>query len=331
MTDILLIFKNKLKMGIFSNILGGITAGIGAASAAAQIGSSVRGRNKQRQHEIEMFNLQQNSNRENWRLENMYNSPANQMRLLKEAGLNPNLAYGNFGDMTGGNIQGANPTVSDQSQTISNAIGNAGKLSTTSLLDVFDLKLKSAQTDKLKEEALTQSTLRNLQVAQTNLQNLLSNQKELEISLGKDTYNTKVQEAQLTVEKLSADITNVEANTNLTVQKILTEVTTREQMTAQIQSIIDNNKRENLKNPYVLKKMAEEIINIAQDTLNKKAQIGLIDSQISNIEYDSAVKEMTHYLQTLDADIYTSSKIGLPILDKVVNILTKVLSSGTKK
>ena len=32
-----------------------------------------------------------------WQLQNLYNSPANQMNLLRQAGLNPNMAYGSLG------------------------------------------------------------------------------------------------------------------------------------------------------------------------------------------------------------------------------------------
>lgn len=51
-----------------------------------------------------MYEKQLQANRENWRLQNEYNSPSAQMQRFKEAGLNPHLIYGSGGNS--GNASG---------------------------------------------------------------------------------------------------------------------------------------------------------------------------------------------------------------------------------
>jgi len=63
-----------------------------------------------RRHAEKMFQWEVNANRENWRMQNEYNSPAQQMQRLKEAGLNPNLVYGNGATATGGSISSSSAT-----------------------------------------------------------------------------------------------------------------------------------------------------------------------------------------------------------------------------
>ncbi len=72
---------------------------ISAISSAATgigsfIGNIVQNR-KQRQWNEKMYNKERADNLEYWNMQNAYNAPTAQMQRLKEAGLNPNLVYGN--------------------------------------------------------------------------------------------------------------------------------------------------------------------------------------------------------------------------------------------
>ena len=79
--------------------------GAGVGLAFNSIGSFFQNRsNKHRQQEAfaqqeKMQALQNSYNTRMWHMSNEYNSPANQMRLMKDAGLNPNLAYGQMSDI----------------------------------------------------------------------------------------------------------------------------------------------------------------------------------------------------------------------------------------
>lgn len=49
---------------------------------------------KNRKWQEKMYGVQRRDSLADWNMQNEYNSPANQMKLYKEAGLNPNLIYG---------------------------------------------------------------------------------------------------------------------------------------------------------------------------------------------------------------------------------------------
>ncbi|QCS37363.1 DNA pilot protein [Tortoise microvirus 93] len=57
----------------------------------------------------EMYEKQKADNLAFWHMENEYNSPAEQMKRLQGAGLNPNLVYGRGADATAGHINNATP------------------------------------------------------------------------------------------------------------------------------------------------------------------------------------------------------------------------------
>jgi hypothetical protein len=71
---------------------------IGAAAtigtSAANYGFTAKSNRKTRDYNDKAYNRQKDDERENWRMQNEYNLPKNQMARLKEAGLNPALVYG---------------------------------------------------------------------------------------------------------------------------------------------------------------------------------------------------------------------------------------------
>lgn len=76
-----------------------IAAGVSAAGA---IGSKLLGNAQARK----MADYEFSNNLKMWNLQNAYNSPSQQMKRLKDAGLNPNLVYGNgaVGNTSGGTL-----------------------------------------------------------------------------------------------------------------------------------------------------------------------------------------------------------------------------------
>lgn len=143
-----------------------IAAGV---AAAAQIGGqaynaySVGKTNlKSRQFAESMYQWQRNDALADWDRINKYNSPTEQMKRLKEAGLNPNLIYGSGNAM---------PVASQvRSSSPGSYQPHAPQVDPSAVGDVigryFDVKMKQAQYDNLlatKEniEANTRATLIN--------------------------------------------------------------------------------------------------------------------------------------------------------------------------
>lgn len=94
------------------SLIGGIIAGAGALAGA--IGGARASRKnakksikhqqeeneKTREYNLMLAKYQNKVNRENWNAQNAYNEPKEQVRRMKEAGLNPNLAYDNGGALS---------------------------------------------------------------------------------------------------------------------------------------------------------------------------------------------------------------------------------------
>lgn len=92
-----------------------VAAASAGINAIGSIASNLFGQKMSYKNNVKLMNHQNNLARENavfanqmsianWQMENEYNTPANQMKRLQEAGLNPNLVYGNGADATAGQI-----------------------------------------------------------------------------------------------------------------------------------------------------------------------------------------------------------------------------------
>lgn len=100
------------------NAIGSI---IGSGIEAA---SSMAGLKKQHEYNKEMAALQNQYNIDMWNRQNEYNSPVQQMNRLKEAGLNPNLMYGQG---TVGNASSAPHLSAPNAPDVQGAVRDAAK------------------------------------------------------------------------------------------------------------------------------------------------------------------------------------------------------------
>lgn len=116
-------------------------------------------------NDLDMWNRQSSWNRQMWDLQNEYNLPANQMKRLRDAGLNPSLIYGNgaAGGQAGKIEQASMPKYSPARASFTHM-----PIQIPQMIDMYqNFKLKSAQidnvkaaTDVSKEKALTEAHLR---------------------------------------------------------------------------------------------------------------------------------------------------------------------------
>jgi len=141
--------------GAFSNAAGGFLGGIFNGTMGFLGQKQANQTNLQIARETNEANRQLaqyewNKNLEMWNLQNQYNSPASQMRRFKQAGLNPNLIYGqgNAGNATTLPRYSA-PTM--QPVTVNPAIFQIGNA-----LDVLgkymDYRIKSAQEEQIRQQ-----------------------------------------------------------------------------------------------------------------------------------------------------------------------------------
>lgn len=122
----------------------------GAASLAAgglSAGTTIAANKLNYSQNKRLMQMQNQMNIENWERENAYNSPVAQMQRFEEAGLNPNLIYGQ--QNTGGSIpsvglQHANNQPVDMS-FVGDSVNNA-------LATYQDMRLKQAQINGLESQ-----------------------------------------------------------------------------------------------------------------------------------------------------------------------------------
>lgn len=127
-----------------------MAAGAIAAAAGQVLGqglnawSTGRQNRKSREWSEKMYGRQRDDSIEFWNMQNEYNSPHNQMARLREAGLNPNLMYGQ------GNTGNA-PSMPSQAETprpeFNPAMIGSGLME---LSQIYDFELKQAQTNNLQ-------------------------------------------------------------------------------------------------------------------------------------------------------------------------------------
>lgn len=161
-------------MGVFS----GFAAG--ALSSVAQIGSTMLGIRAQKKENANAFRNQVSM----WNTQNEYNSPKEQMRRLKDAGLNPMLVYGN--GSVSGNTSASAPSYEPVNYTgafsdLGKAIGSAAQRQLAQKRVEFegqklnqDLRLGQEQIEQVRANTklLASSVLRNEADAFSILHNL---------------------------------------------------------------------------------------------------------------------------------------------------------------
>jgi hypothetical protein len=199
-----------------------------------------------------------------WTMQNEYNSPKAQMARYKDAGLNPNLIYG---QMTN------SPAI--RSNEMSNAklapVNYMGALA-EGLQTYQDTALKTAQTDNLKKQndVLTQDIL--LKTADV---------------LGKDYSNKKMKfEIDNQPELFKTTLDGLKANTR---KAIMDTIATG-----------SSNLRANQLQEGVLKAQKQNLTNVVQDLANKKSLNALTNSQRQEVLQRVKNLKSTNALQQIE-------------------------------
>lgn len=142
--------------------------GLPGVGTAIEAGSSIFNQTigmiaqeRNRKLNLRQYHRQREHNLADWNMQNAYDAPKAQMERYKEAGLNPNLIYG---QMT------SSPAIKSADSPSANATPPEFKAG--SVLDrYYDTKIKSGQLDLLQKQIETQSNEADLKAAQTVLAN----------------------------------------------------------------------------------------------------------------------------------------------------------------
>lgn len=144
-----------------------IAGGANVLGSAINAGSSAYQNAKSRQFAVQMYDRQTQDAIRFWNMQNEYNSPTAQMQRYKDAGLNPNLIYGQRGGNAG---NAAVPPKTGEIKAARFETPRYGDLLTgivPVMSQLYDLETKKAQVDNLKAQnsVLTEEAM--LKAAQT--------------------------------------------------------------------------------------------------------------------------------------------------------------------
>jgi len=184
-----------------------VSGGASLLGGLINAGSTSSTNQSQLSYSKEMYEKQRADALSDWKMQNEYNSPSAQMTRFKEAGLNPNLIYGQMSNspvVRTSSPQSYNPTAPqiDLASTASMALGQ-----------YYDTQLKSAQIDNLKEQNILMKQDSLIKMYEGISKNLQNQKSEFEVKKQKD-----VLESILNVQK--AQIGQMESSTSLNKKKI---------------------------------------------------------------------------------------------------------------
>jgi hypothetical protein len=252
-----------------------------------------------RRHAEKMMQWEVNANRQNWQLQNEYNHPKQQMQRLKEAGLNPNLVYGNGAVATGGQISSASGR-SPQGQAPQFDLGGI----VSGYLDAEAKKVQIDNANEVNKNLKTERALKEAQINKTN-QDVINNVWDLSRRQGLAPYQLTA--LKTSIDQQLANIQNTNTRTDLTTSQI-------GQTNAQTRSIIDQNARQAQIQPYNIRKIVQETAMQLQNTLQKeyqnknlnqfqllqiKRQIEMIDKNMKNIDSQINFRDLQSEIQSM--------------------------------
>lgn len=189
-------------------VAGLIAAGASLVGSGAQVYAQGKTNKKTRQWNEMMYGRQRQDAIDDWNRQNEYNSPEATMRRLKEAGLNPNLVYGDGATTVAQSVRSTeskawNPQAPDY--------GNVSKAALEGLGAYQDFTLQQEQVKNMvaqRENMQLDSILKSIEVSSNQIKNAKGS---LELSQARDLYDTTVQTAKEQLHNLQVS-TDVKIN-----------------------------------------------------------------------------------------------------------------------
>lgn len=221
---------------------------------------------KQQQWNEKMYQLQRADALADWNRQNEYNSPTAQMARLRDAGLNPNLVYGNGATTTASPVRSVNME-SWRPQTPQIDLGPLSQ----SLMSIYDIRLKEAQTDNLKAQntvTLQDALLKAAQTASVNA------------STAKTNVDTEAGKFGLSQAQRLADTSAQMAEQQLRKATVETDIALQANERAAAQSAVS------------IDKSVEEILSLRAQRANTVADRDRIRATVDTLRKDSTLKQL---------------------------------------
>lgn len=250
-------------------IPGLINAGTQVANAFAQ-GLSNRA---QRKWNEKMYSRQRADALADWQMQNEYNSPLQQMQRLKDAGLNPNLVYGN-----GAQTPSAQVRQSDMKSWSPQAV----QFNSNSVLNsIYDVQVKQAQIDNMKTQRTVMEREARLKEIEAVNKIISGKRSQFDLDLKTELRSTSIDLVKANLRKLNQDIDQSEGRYNWDITLNMD----KHDMNA-ISMDLMRFKRDK-ENPVALAKLLESINNLRQQRAESNSRILKNSAEINKIQQDT--------------------------------------------
>lgn len=234
---------------------------------------------KQRKWSEKMYAQQRADALQDWLIQTRYNSPQAQMQRYKEAGLNPNLIYGESN--TAGPVRSASVESWRPQAPQFDLVGP--------LLSYLDVQMKEAQINNLETTNTVQTQDALLRAAQVNQTLAQTERTKFDTGLAQSLRDISLETAQASLRKIQAE----------------TSVT------------LNSDERAAAQNVSSLREAAERILNLRAQRAKTQDERNLINSQIGALDRDVRLKDLDIELKRLG--IQPSDNIFFRILGRILN------------
>lgn len=222
-------------------------------------GLNLLGQTQNNIHQNDMMNQQRAWAVEDWNKQNAYNAPAAQMQRFKDAGLNPNLIYGQ------GNPGNATPIRStDTARTQPVQSNGVVESMLRGFLSMYDLQKTKADTDKIQKQA-------QLIDAERRLKEQMTQNAGFQLSAQQQTLPLSLEGMSLKNKNLAADL------------PIKGTIQT---------NMVQENARRWLLAGNTLSETAQRILESQARTSNLGLERGMISQKIEALKRDNTLKDL---------------------------------------
>lgn len=235
----------------------------------------------------QMYEKQRADAIEFWNMNNDYNSPVNQMRRFQEAGLNPNLIYGQ-----GNSGNASTPVKTPDIQRPSFDPPKWGSGLSQAMAEYQNTEIRQAQTDNLRTQNTVLLGEAALKAAQTIATKYSGEKTAFDLGVARDLRDTMVDTAKEQLRKLQAD-TSFQ---------------------------LGENERRTAMTGANLRESAERVLGMRLQRAQTKEEINRIKESIRAIQNDNELKRLDIELRR--QGINPHDPVYLRVLGRVISSLT---------
>lgn len=265
-----------------------ITAGLELGTQATNAIFQGFANRAQRKWNEKMYDQQRAHALEDWNRQNEYNSPLQQMQRLKDAGLNPNLVYGNGAQTPSAQIRSSD-SKSWQPQ--------APRFSAQAVSGAYlDTQVKQAQIDLLKTQNTVQQRESALKEVERINKIIQGDRSKFDLEVKRELKPTYLDIQKQSLRKLTADADYTEARTNWGATQ---NMNANERHN--VEMAIRKYYRDNMQ-PQEMKKLLQSIVNMKQQAGESQERVKYLTQQIENAATDGRIKNLTLELKKLGLD-----------------------------